>query len=71
MSLSPTPLLFARSNGGVVAAYQRSQLIELRGPVMEQWAQSLSGEEPATAEIIPLVWRPWPNRRKAIGVINP
>jgi len=43
---------------GVVAAYQRSQLIELRRPVMERWAQFLSGEEPETAEVIPLNARP-------------
>jgi hypothetical protein len=42
------PLLFARSKGGGVVAYQRSQLIELRGPIMELRAQFLSAE-PARA----------------------
>ena len=46
--------VLAHSKGGVVAAYQRSQLIELRRPVMERWASYLSGEEPGTAEVIPL-----------------
>ena len=36
---------------GVIAAYQRSQLVELRRPVMERWAQFLSGEEPGTVEV--------------------
>ena len=49
--------VLAHSKGGVVAAYQRSQLIELRRPIMERWAQFLSGEEPATAEVIPLAAR--------------
>ena len=46
--------VLAHSKGEVVAAYQRSQLIELRRPVMERWASYLSGEEPGTAEVIPL-----------------
>ena len=27
-------------------------------PIMERWAQFLSGEEPATAEVVPLAARP-------------
>jgi integrase len=45
---------FAHSSAAVVAAYQRSQLLERRRPIIERWAQFLSGEEPATAEVIPL-----------------
>jgi len=47
----------AHSKGGVVEAYQRSNLIERRRPVMERWARFLSGEEPATAEVTPLAAR--------------
>ena len=49
--------VLAHSKGGVVAAYQRTQLIELRRPIMERCAQFLSAEEPATAEVIPLAAR--------------
>jgi integrase len=44
----------AHSSAAVVAAYQRSQLIERRRPIMEKWSRFLSGEEPATATVIPL-----------------
>ena len=36
----------------VVQAYQRSSMLERRGPIMQAWANWLSG--PATAEVIPL-----------------
>ena len=39
--------------GGVVEAYQRSQLLERRRPVMANWAAFLSGES-ESAEIVPL-----------------
>jgi integrase len=57
VSFETAEAVLAHSKGGTVAAYQRSQLIELRRPVMERWAQYLSGEEPGTAEIIPLSGR--------------
>jgi hypothetical protein len=38
------------------ATRQRSQLIEPRRPVIERWAQFLSGQE-QSAEIIPLAHR--------------
>jgi integrase len=37
--------------GGVVAAYQRSSLLERRRPLMERWAAFLSGEE-QSAEVV-------------------
>jgi integrase len=46
----------AHSSAAVVAAYQRSQLIERRRPIMEQWASYLSGED-QMAEVIPLAGR--------------
>jgi integrase len=45
--------ILAHSSAAVVAAYQRSQLIERRRPVMSAWAAFLMGEE-QTAEVIPL-----------------
>jgi integrase len=46
----------AHSSAAVVAAYQRSSLVERRRPIMAAWAQFLSGEE-QIAEIIPLAAR--------------
>jgi integrase len=46
----------AHAKGAIVAAYQRSDLAERRRPIMERWAQFLSGED-QTAEVIPLTRR--------------
>jgi hypothetical protein len=46
--------ILAHSSSAVVAAYQRSSLVERRRPVTSAWASYLSGEEPATADVIPL-----------------
>jgi integrase len=46
--------ILAHSSTAVVAAYQRSGLVEHRRPIMQQWSDFLNGEEPASADIIPL-----------------
>jgi hypothetical protein len=48
-------LSLAHAKTGVVAAYDRAQMIERRRVVMQQWANWLSG--PATADVIPLAGR--------------
>jgi integrase len=45
--------ILAHSKASVVAAYDRSAMVERRRPVMENWSRFLSGEE-QTAEIIPM-----------------
>jgi len=42
----------AHTSGGVVAAYQRSSMLERRRPVMQAWATYLS-EEPS-AKVTPI-----------------
>ena len=46
----------AHAKGAIVAAYQRSALVEWRRIVMERWASYLSGED-QMAEVIPLAAR--------------
>jgi integrase len=38
----------------IVAAYDRSDLLARRAPIMEEWSRYLSGEEPAGATVVPL-----------------
>jgi hypothetical protein len=45
--------VLAHAKSKVVAAYDRSKMVERRRPVMEQWASFLSGES-GTAEVVPL-----------------
>jgi integrase len=47
--------ILAHAKAKVVAAYDRSAMIERRRPVMTAWADFLEGKEPAaTAEVVPL-----------------
>jgi integrase len=45
--------VLAHSSSGIVAAYQRSSLVERRRPVMERWSAFCAGEE-TTGEVVPL-----------------
>jgi integrase len=44
----------AHTSASVVAAYQRSAMVERRRPVMAAWARFCAGEEAASAEVVPL-----------------
>jgi integrase len=46
------------SSNAIVAAYQRSGLVERRRPLMESWSKFLSGEESATPNIVPFEPKP-------------
>jgi integrase len=46
--------ILAHSSNSTVAAYQRSNLIERKRPVLQAWCDYLDGKEPASATIIPL-----------------
>jgi hypothetical protein len=46
-----TGVAFAHSSSSVVAAYQRSSMLERRRPVMEAWALHVGGE--TSANVVP------------------
>jgi len=47
----------AHAKDTTVAAYDRTTMVERRRAVMAAWARFLDGEEPASAEVVPLVAR--------------
>jgi integrase len=42
--------ILAHSKQGVVASYDRSELVEKRRPIMQAWADYLDGKAPVTAQ---------------------
>jgi integrase len=48
--------VLAHAKEKIVAAYQRSNMVEVRRPIMERWAQFLSGEDLSAAKnVVPMV----------------